>query len=159
MSEHPLPASDATSGRSGFDERLSVPVWWYLVAAGVGALLGAEIHLGYPGVRAWIGYVVCVPLLVLALFRLGRVRIRVTDHQLHVGDAVVPLRFLGHAELVPRENRRAALGPELDPSAHVLLRAWVRSVVRIEITDPDDPTPYWVFTVRDAPGLLAAIGR
>ena len=23
--------------------------------------------------------------------------------------------------------------------------------------DPDDATPYWVFSVRDAPGLLAAL--
>ena len=41
--------------------------------------------------------------------------------------------------------------------AYLMIRAWIRRVVRIEITDPDDPTPYWVFSVRDAPGLLAAL--
>jgi hypothetical protein len=38
-----------------------------------------------------------------------------------------------------------------------MIRGWIRRIVRIEITDPDDPTPYWVFSVRDAPGLLAAL--
>lgn len=159
MTEYPLPASDATSGRSGFDERLSVPLWWYLAAAGVGGLLGAEIHMGYPGIRSWLGYVLCVPLFMLGPYLLGRVRVRVADGQLHVGGAAVPLRHLGRAEIVPQDRKQIALGPELDPSAFVMLRAWVRPVVRIEITDPDDPTPYWVFTVRDAQGLLTAIGK
>jgi Protein of unknown function (DUF3093) len=154
-----MAAAGATSGRSGFDERLSVPFWWYLVAAGVGLLLGAEIHMGYPGLRAWLGYAVCVPAFVLALVVLGRARVRVADGQLHVGAAAVPLRHLGRAEIVTADRKREALGPELDPSAFLLLRAWIRPVVRVEITDPDDPTPYWVFSVRDAKGLLTALGR
>jgi hypothetical protein len=136
---------------------LSVPLWWYLAAIGVAVLLGAEIHMGYPGIRSWIGYALCVPVAVLALVLLGRTRIRVADGSLHVGSAAKELRHLGRAEIVPKANRQQALGPELDPMAHLMIRAWVRHVVRVEITDPDDPTPYWVFSVRDAPGLLAAL--
>ena len=43
--------------------------------------------------------------------------------------------------------------------AFLMNRAWIGPLVRLEITDPDDPTPYWVFSVRDAPGLLAAPKR
>ena len=63
------------------------------------------------------------------------------------------------AQIIPKAERRVALGPELDPAAHLMLRAWIRQVVRVEITDPDDPAPYWVFSVRDAPGLIAALRR
>jgi hypothetical protein len=31
--------------------------------------------------------------------------------------------------------------------------------VRLEVTDPDDPTPYWIFSVRDAEALVAALER
>jgi Protein of unknown function (DUF3093) len=157
VSDSPLPARGSTSGRSRFDERLSVPLWWYVLAIGVAVLLGAEIHMGYPGIRSWIGYAICVPVAVLALVLLGRTRVRVADGTLQVGSAVKDVRHLGLAEIVPKANRQVALGPELDPAAYLMLRAWIRPVVRVEITDPDDPTPYWVFSVRDAPGLLAAL--
>ena len=134
-----------------------MPLWWYIAAIGVAVLLGAEIHMGYPGVRSWIGYALCVPVAVLALVLLGRTRVRVVDDRLQVGNAVKELRHLGAAEIVPKAERQAALGPELDPTAYLMLRAWIRQVVRVEITDPDDPTPYWVFSVRDAPGLIAAL--
>jgi hypothetical protein len=157
VGDSPVPTSRSTSGRSRFDERLSVPLWWYLVAVGVAILLGAEIHMGYPGVRAWIGYALCVPVAVLALVLLGRTRVRVADGTLSVGSAATELRHLGRVEIVPKADRQRALGPELDPAAYLMIRTWVRQVVRVEITDPDDPTPYWVFSVRDAPGLVAAL--
>jgi len=157
VSDSPVPAPRSTSGRSRFDERLSVPLWWYLAAIGVAVLLGAEIHMGYPGVRSWIGYALCVPVAVLALVLLGRTRVRVADGVLHVGPMAKELRHLGRAEIVPKAERQQALGPDLDPMAYMMIRGWIRQVVRIEVTDPDDATPYWVFSVRDAPGLLAAL--
>ena len=136
-----------------------MPVWWYLPAVGVAVLLGAEVHMGYPGIRSWIGYAITVPLFMIALFRLGRMRVRVSGGELHVGAARLPLRYIGRVEIVPREGKQVALGPELDPGAFLMLRAWVGPVVRLEVTDPDDPTPYWIFSVRDAEALVAALER
>jgi hypothetical protein len=159
VSEHPAATPAATSGTPRFDERLSVPLWWYLPAIGLAVLLGAEVHLGYPGIRSWIGYAIAVPLCVGTLLWIGRTRVRVVDGELRAGDATLPLRFVGHVDVVTRERKQEALGPELDPTAHLLHRPWVGSVVRIEVTDPDDPTPYWIVSVRDAQGLVAALGR
>jgi hypothetical protein len=58
---------------------------------------------------------------------------------------------------VPREGKQVALGPELDPAAHLVHRAWIGPVVRIEVTDPDDPTPYWIVSSRDPDALVAAL--
>jgi hypothetical protein len=33
----------------------------------------------------------------------------------------------------------------------------VGPLVRLEVTDPADPTPYWVFSVREPDRLLAAL--
>lgn len=159
MSEHGTADRAATSGGTGFDERLSVPLWWYPPAVGVAVLLGAEVHLGYPGVRSWIGYAIAVPLLVGALVWVGRTRVQVVDGELRVGRAALPLRHVGRTEIVARPDKQVALGPELDPAAFLTHRAWVGPVVRIELTDPEDPTPYWVVSVRDAPGLVAALAR
>jgi len=83
--------------------------------------------------------------------------VRVQDGELRVGTAVLPLRSVGRVEVVDRRDKQAALGPELDPAAFVLHRGWVGPLVRLEVTDPDDPTPYWVFSVREPDRLLAAL--
>jgi Protein of unknown function (DUF3093) len=159
VSDHPSPAGPATSGGPAFDERLSVPWWWYVPTVGLGVLLGAEVHMGYPGLRSWVGYAVLIPLLTAAVARLGRARVLVEGGELRVGPAAVPLRFVGRVEIVDRRDKQAALGPELDPAAFVLHRGWIGPLVRLEVTDPDDPIPYWVFSVREPDRLLAALKR
>ncbi|WP_300009196.1 DUF3093 domain-containing protein [Pseudonocardia sp.] len=160
MNEHPSTPKPATSGIPGFDERLSVPWWWYLPAVGVAALLGAEIHMGYPGLRSWIGYAVVVPVAVGVLVWLGRTRVRVREGRLHAGEESVAVDSIGRVEVIrDRDAKQVALGPDLDPAAHLLHRAWIRPVVRLEITDPDADVPYWVISVSDPDRLLAALGR
>ena len=151
--------SPATSGTARFDERLSVPLWWYLPAVAVAVLLGAEVHMGYPGVRSWLGYAITVPLAVLVLVGLGRIRVRVTDDEVQVGAARLALRYVGRVDVVGKRDKQVVLGPQLDPAAFMMHRAWVGPVVRIEVTDPDDPTPYWDLSVRDPEAFLRALGR
>jgi Protein of unknown function (DUF3093) len=157
VNEHPSATPPATSGTPRFDERLSVPLWWYLPALGVAVLLGAEVHMGYPGVRSWIGYAITIPLCIGALVWLGHVRVRVTDNEVQAGEASLPLRFVGQVDVVPREGKQAALGPELDPAAFLMHRAWIGPVVRIEVTDPDGDTPYWIVSTRDPDALVEAL--
>jgi hypothetical protein len=161
VSEHPSATPPATSGTPRFDERLSVPLWWYLPAIGVAVLLGAEVHMGYPGVRSWIGYAVTIPLCIGALVWLGHVRVQVTGDkaagELRAGEARLPLRFVGHVDVVPRAGKQDALGPELDPAAFLMHRAWIGPIVRIEVTDPDSTTPYWIVSTRDPDGLVEAL--
>jgi hypothetical protein len=159
VDEHRATPAPATSGTTRFDERLSVPLWWYLPAVAVAVLLGAEIHMGYPGIRSWIGYAVLVPLAVLALIGLGRTRVRVTDEELQVGAARLALRHIGRVDVVDKADRRVALGPQLDPAAFLMHRSWIGPVVRIEVCDPTDPTPYWVVSVRDPAAFRQALGR
>jgi hypothetical protein len=136
-----------------------VPLWWYLPALGLAVLLGAEVHMGYPGIRSWIGYAITIPLCLAAMVWLSRVRVQVADGELRAGEARLPLRHVGQVDVVPRAGKQVALGPELDPAAHLVHRAWVGPVVRIEVTDPDDDTPYWIVSTRDPDALVAALGR
>jgi hypothetical protein len=112
-------------------------------------------------VRSWIGYAITVPLCIGALVWLGHVRVRVTggkpDGELRAGAARLPLRYVGHVDVVPRAGKQAALGPELDPTAFLMHRAWIGPVVRIEVTDPDSDTPYWIVSTRDPDALVKAL--
>jgi hypothetical protein len=156
MPDYPAPGQRAASTAPAFEERLTVPWWWWLPGIGVAVLLAAEVHMGYPGVRAWLPYLLTVPLAIAVLVRMGQHRIRVADGELQVGPAHIGLCHLGRVEVIPPAAKRRALGPDLDPAAFVRLTPWAGPLLRIELTDPHDPTPYWIFSVRRA-GELAAL--
>lgn len=159
MADPPAPeprTPESAGSEAAFDERLTVPWWWWPLGFGVAALLAAEVHMGYPGVRSWLPYLLTVPLAVAVLIRMGRHRIRLHRGELHVGPAHIPLRHLGRVDVIPPAGKRRALGPDLDPAAFVLHSGWVGPLVRVEVTDPQDPTPYWIFSVRRA-AVLAAL--
>ena len=140
-----------------FDERLTVPLWWWPLGFGVATLLAAEVHMGYPGVRSWLPYLLTVPLTCVVLLGMGRHRVALRGGELRVGPAHVPVRHLGQVQVIPPYAKRRVLGPELDPAAFVLHTGWVGPVMRVTLTDPADPTPYWLFSVRHAEQLAALL--
>ena len=52
---------------------------------------------------------------------------------------------------------RHAAGPGLDARAHLCLRGWVRPGLRLDLVDPQDPTPYWLVSSRRPERLLEAV--
>lgn len=83
--------------------------------------------------------------------------IEVSDGMLRAGSARVPLSFVGTVTAARGEEARHERGPGLDARAHLVLRPDVDPIARIELTDPDDPTPYWVVSTRRPDDLAAAI--
>ena len=154
----------APSGAVRFDERLSVPHWWWPAAVAVVALVVVSVRLGHPGVPPWVPAVLVAALLATGLVRLGRVRVTLYDGDgedgplLRVGPAVLPTRFVAGIAVVRAEDKQRVLGPELDPDAFVVHRPWIGPAVRLMLDDPEDPTPYWVFSVRRPEALLEHLG-
>jgi hypothetical protein len=139
-------------------ERLYVPWYSWLLPMFAAGLMAATVHLGYPGLRAWLPYVVLVPLMALLIWRAGRAPVRIEGDELYVGSAHLPLAHVGTVEVFGAKEKRKVLGPRLDPTAFVLHRGWVGPTVRVEVTDPEDPTPYWVFSTRH-PEKVASLLR
>lgn len=140
-----------------YRERLYLPWYHWLLPVFAAGLLAAEVNMGYPGVRAWLPYVLTIPLTLLILWRFGSAKVLVQDGELHVGEAHLPLRFAGETQIIPGKLKRQVLGPAFDPAAFALHRTWVGPMVWIHITDEDDPTPYWLVSSRHPERLVAAI--
>jgi len=79
------------------------------------------------------------------VFSAGRARIDVAD--------------LGDAESFRGAEATAVRGVDLDARAWTVLRGWVDPVVRVAVTDPDDPAPYWVVSTRRPATLIAALAE
>ncbi|WP_327152229.1 DUF3093 domain-containing protein [Nocardia sp. NBC_01329] len=144
-------------------ERLWVPLWWWPVGFALAGLLAAEIHMGAPGLRAWLPYVLLFPVPVWVLLWMSRHRLEVAPDatgtpELRVDRAHLPVSFVARATVVPESARSAALGRQLDPAAYVQHRPWIGTLVLLVLDDPDDPTPYWLVSTRRPAAVLAALG-
>jgi hypothetical protein len=140
-----------------YRERLTVPLWWWLVAPGLAALFAAEVFLGAPGLATALPYVLLIPAVVVGLWWLGRIRIAVTDDELIVDDARLPLRYVAAVTPLTPLETRDLLGPNAERYAFVIQRPWVRGAIRVDLADPADPTPYWLISSRHPAELAKAL--
>lgn len=142
------PSPDTAADAARYTERLYLAWWAWPLPLAAAVLIAAEIHMGYDGLRSWLPYALLVPLAVLLMLLAGRTRIEIAEDTLSVADARLPLRYAGAIEVIGKDAKRKALGPDLDPAAFLVHRGWVGPLVRVEITDERDPTPYWLFSTR-----------
>lgn len=138
-----------------YDERLSVPWWWWPTGAALVALLGAELWAGLGWIGAVISYLALGSLVGAWLTRLSTVHVRVDNGELRVGRAHIATRFVGEVLPIDRDTLRRLL--RRDVSAFAVVRGWLPGGVYVEIVDPRDPTPYWLISTRDPARLTAAL--
>lgn len=81
----------------------------------------------------------------------------VRDGQLRAGSARIPVSMLGETTKLNDAELRRIIGPGADARAYLLVRGYIHQGVRVEVTDPADPAPYWVLTTRRPNELVAAI--
>jgi hypothetical protein len=99
---------------------------------------------------------VVVPVsLIAGAFALSPV-IRV-DQSFTRGNMSLPLDVLGEAEIFEDENARLERGPKLDARARLAIRGDVDPVVKIQVKDELDPTPYILVSTRKPKELVAAL--
>ena len=129
-----------------YQERLSAAWWmWLLVlfAGLVGLIALAPINMWVGGA---VGAVVAGGTAVALIA--SNTGIVITGESLQVGRARIERRFVGSAEAFRGSAVQSVRGPALDARAYMNFRVSVGPVVRIQITDPVDPTPYWLTSTR-----------
>ena len=90
-----------------------------------------------------------------ALFFLAPV-IRVGKTTLSVGRASIPRQLVGKIDEITKDQIFQERGPRLDPAAYKVFQGTVKAAIKIEIKDPNDPTPYWIISTRK-PSQLATV--
>lgn len=154
-----VPASSSSPQDASvvFREKLWPSFWIWLVAAGLsgaGILVFAPISMAAGVTAAVVLFAILTVLLVLST-----PSITVTAETLRVGRASIERRFVGSAEAFRGSDATAERGTRLNGLAFMCIRGWIDPVVRIEITDPADRTPYWLASSRHPDELVAALSR
>ena len=105
---------------------------------------------------AWSGVILSVVVAALMIAKSARVTIDVDE--LYVANARIERRFIVAADVVSADEGFAARGRDLDPGAWIHFQGSVKTLVRVWIQDPSDPTPYWLFSTRNPEKIKAILG-
>ncbi|NUP57924.1 MAG: DUF3093 domain-containing protein [Pseudarthrobacter sp.] len=151
----PAPTPSSPDETVIFSEKLWPGAWIWIVAVGIasaGILVFAPISLAAGFTAAAVLLAIETVLLVLSTPSLA-----VTTRTLQVGRASIERSLVGGAEAYRGKEATAERGTRLNGLAYLCIRGWIDPVVRIEITDPSDPTPYWLTSTRRPEELVAAL--
>lgn len=114
------------------------------------ALVFAPLSWTLGFVLGFVLYAACVVLYVVA-----GVPVEVTADSFRAGRARIAVQYIAGATAFTGADATAERGPGLDARAFLLLRGGVDGIVRIDLDDPADPTPYWLVSTRN-PDLLVS---
>lgn len=140
---------------AGYDERLYPAGWIWAVALFLAVGLGLSLSV--------IGLEVGLVTAALACGGVAGLLVRTTpsitvgDGELRAGTARIPVDLIGEAQVLDAADMRHAVGPGLDARAYLCIRGWIATGVRVTVTDPADPTPYWLVSSRSPDRLAAAV--
>jgi membrane protein implicated in regulation of membrane protease activity len=153
----PIPDAPSAGTPAVFRERLWPNVWIWVIAAGIsgaGILVFAPISMAAGYTAAGVLFTIMAVLLILST-----PAIIVTSDALTVGRATIERRYVGEVASFRGKDATAQRGTRLNGLAYLCIRGWIDPVVRIEITDPSDRTPYWLTSSKRPEELTAALSR
>ncbi len=134
-----------------------MPLRWWVQGTMLLATFWLAMVVALPGVLAWTITGLGLALMALGFLSYGSARISVSGGVFRAGRARIEAAHLGAATaLDPDETRRTA-GREADARAYLLLRPYLKRAVRVAVTDPRDPAPYWLVSTRHPDQLVAAL--
>jgi hypothetical protein len=140
-----------------YREKLWPTPWIYLASL---LLVPASILVLAPvSLPAGIVTGVVLYLAVIASLSITAPVIEVQEGMLRAGRAEISLADTGEAVPAFDAQARVERGTGLDARAFLVIRGWVQPVVKVPITDPADPAPYWLLSSRRPKELAAAINN
>ena len=106
-------------------------------------------------------------LLLISLISFWSVRntldiaVHVTSNKvmLHVDRAQLPLQYIKEVTVLDSKQMSLLRTRDAKPSAHLALRFWVKTGIKIDLMDPLDPTPYWLISTKNGALLKEVITR
>jgi hypothetical protein len=143
-----LPATDL------YKERVLPTVYFYIASITLPLSLFL-VALPFSEVVSIFLALASIPL-VLVLSWLGSPLIALNQQTLSIGQASIETKYLGKAEVVSPQEAFLERGVKLDSRAFTKFQIGVKQLVKIEILDKQDPTPYWLIATRN-PEVLAGL--
>jgi hypothetical protein len=140
-----------------YRERLFAPPLWWVTGMFTMITFGAIVWTGFDLAISLAVFGSVIAITAAFLLNWGRVTIEVAGGELRAGPDRLALTDVGEVRPLDEPQARALRGPRADPSAHVLIRPYLRAAVYVEVTRPGADSPYWLLATRHPADLAAAI--
>lgn len=138
-----------------YRERLWPAPWIFLATA---LVIPASLLVFLPiSVPAGVVVSIVLYLAIVVALVLTTPTVEVADGELRAGRARLPLTVVREVRAAREADAVHERGIGLNANAWLLIRGWIPDVVRVDLDDPADPTPYWLISSRRAEALAAAI--
>ena len=139
-----------------WEENIRWPWWLTLMILGLDLSIIIAIWAGLGNSAALIAAGSTI-LFTCYLFFITVLRTRVEGEYLSVGRAKIEKKYLGKVITLSIDEFRHLRGAGINPSAFHAFRFWIKRGVKIEINDPQDPTPYWLVSSKDPEQFAEAL--
>lgn len=142
---------------SNYRERLWPAAWVFVATA---LVIPASLLVFLP-ISTTAG-VVCAAVLygaIVAILLVTTPAVEVDDALFTAGRARLPRSAIASATSFTGAEAVEQRGTALDARAWLLLRGWIPGVVKVQLDDPSDPTPYWLVSTRHPVELAKALAR
>ena len=80
--------------------------------------------------------------------------LKLTKHSLSIGKVQIPTKYIKNVTVIETNAQQSEKGPKLDPAAYIRFQVGVKGLLKVELNDPNDPTPYWLISSRN-PDVVA----
>jgi len=84
-------------------------------------------------------------------------KILISESELRIDKAHIERKYLGKVTVLDSDAMRLLRTRDANPAAYLAIKFWAAKGVKIEITDPRDPTPYWLITSKRGEELAASL--
>ena len=88
-----------------------------------------------------------------------RSTISIDGQELRIDQAHIELKYLGGVEQLTSSQMRLLRTRDADPAAYLAIKFWLSTGVKITISDPRDPTPYWLVTSKRGDQIAALLDK
>lgn len=142
-----------------YRERLTAPPSWWLSALAFAVVWGwiMLVVTTWPIAIATV-VIVAIPCFVV-VWRYGSLLITADSSGLRVGGATLDRTYLGEVAPLGRVDYRHKLGVGANARAYLVTRPYLDRGVMVDVTDSNDPAPYWLVSSRHPDALAAALGH
>jgi hypothetical protein len=141
-----------TSNSASYSERVFPGLSFFLATLFAPAALYL-IVLAFDDLWALITFVVS-ELAIIFLGLLAAPTLSLSSKTLSIGNVKIPTQYVKAMTVVEASAQQSEKGPKLNPSAYVRFQVGVKGLLKVELNDPNDPTPYWLISSRN-PDLVA----
>ena len=141
-----------------YSEKVYPPPISWLLGALFGLAIGLVFGAPFGAIAGIISGALAAGLVTIGLWR-SIYEITIDQHTLTVEGHRVERAHITNCKPLDRIAARRTLGPEADPASLVIMRGWVHTAVKVDISDPENRTPYLFISTRKANEIAELLNK